>query len=322
MAEEKRPEEPKDEGSRPEGVQENSADEAQKDEDLGFDLSEIDLFGEDEDKDKSGGSSGGDEKEAPEPQEAKEEATQEKDKSDQDQEAGGPALGDLPEDPSPSEKDLIEEASSPDKALEEGAPPEEEGNRKEAFLKRVSSLSLKNIVLWLAVALNLIGIVAGLIVAYDLLKERPQPDGLGESALQKPAPERPSPQGKAQPPETSVQHSSRLSPPPLEQPVVLTYDLPLRTFLLPYRDHSGRYIFVKVSVTLLFGTKRDYLMAKEQEIFLRETVYEIISQIPVYLWQSKEGMATVIKTLKSGLRPERIRGIQIKDISLSGEIFK
>ncbi len=311
MAEENKS--PKEEESSPQAVEETSSEE-----ELGFDLSEVDLFGDEEGASK--------EKEAPSPSsseakaEAETSAEGEKPEEAAPDPSSGPALDDLPEDLNFSESDSPKEPSSDVKGETSKSPEaskEEETDQGSSKGRRIPlpSFSLKDVALWAGVFFSLLGIISGILVIQRIYHQAKQEPPV-MAADQKKSPK--------ESPESTVQPPPKPSPPasPLEQPVVLTYDLPLRTFLLPYRDHAGRYVFVKVSVTLLFDTRRDYLMAKEQEVFLRETVYEIISQIPLYLWQSKEGMATVVKTLKSGLRPQRIRGIRIKDISIMGEIFK
>ncbi len=98
--------------------------------------------------------------------------------------------------------------------------------------------------------------------------------------------------------------------------------LVLKNFLIPYQRETGEYVFVKAKVLLYFTNDHDYSAAQKKEILWREYVYQILKNVPLYVWENPNGSKVVQKELLSYLRKKQIGGIVPSDLEINAYILK
>ncbi len=96
----------------------------------------------------------------------------------------------------------------------------------------------------------------------------------------------------------------------------------LENFLIPYQRETGEYVFVKAKVLLYFTNDHDYSAAQKKEILWREHVYQILKNVPLYVWENPNGSKVVQKELLTYLRKKQIGGIVPFDLEINAYILK
>jgi len=98
--------------------------------------------------------------------------------------------------------------------------------------------------------------------------------------------------------------------------------LVLENFLIPYQRETGEYVFVKAKVLLYFINDHDYSAAQKKEVLWREHVYQILKNVPLYVWENPNGSKIVQKELLTYLRKKQIDGIVPFDLEINAYILK
>ncbi|OAG28647.1 hypothetical protein [Thermodesulfatator autotrophicus] len=202
------------------------------------------------------------------------------------------------EDTSESEKDSSQEGDSKDK--DEKDEPEDKDEEEQA-----SKLGI----VWLVLAILIPAILLASGV-FTFLKLYQQP--LVTIPEKEPAkPETPPPKAEKQVPLVA-------SPIAVESQKMLL----LKNFLIPYQKNSGENVFVKAKVILYFANKRDYEMAKRNELLLREHLYRLLRNVPLYVWENPQGEKIIKKEFLNYLTKKKIADVVPIDVKVSGYILK
>ena len=191
----------------------------------------------------------------------------------------------------------------------EAAPKEEgpeEGPEEEVEEEEAESAKKRFIFLLLAVFIPLIFLAAGLFTLWHLYQNSSPPPQ--EEVVSKAAP---SPEPKEAPPLVS-------SPIAVEDRKILF----LKDFLIPYRRETGEFVFVKAKVFLYFANSRDYELAKKNELLLREEIYRLFRNAPLYVWESKKGGEVIKKEIQEYLAKKKIGGVSPVDLEVTGYILE
>lgn len=98
--------------------------------------------------------------------------------------------------------------------------------------------------------------------------------------------------------------------------------LVLENFLIPYQRETGEYVFVKAKVLLYFTNNHDYSAAQKKEVLWREHVYQILKNVPLYVWENPNGSKVVQKELLTYLRKKQIDGIVPCDLEINAYTLK
>lgn len=96
----------------------------------------------------------------------------------------------------------------------------------------------------------------------------------------------------------------------------------LENFLIPYQRETGEYVFVKAKALLYFDDDKDFVKAKRNVTLWREQVYQILKNVPLYVWESRKGGEVVRKELLAYLKKKRLDGIVPVDLEVTGYILK
>ncbi len=251
-----------------------------------------------------------------------EEETTDEEEEDEDGEGSNerepePPAADLPEDDPLAgllDEEELPEVEDPDEAeeAEEELEEEEEEDDEEGEEKSAGS-SRKELLLTVASILAvLILLGGGFMTLWYLWEHPPVPQGASMVSLTTPEP----PQEEKASTETSTPLTS--SPIAVEARKILF----LKNFLIPYQRDTGEYIFVKAKVLLYYANERDYAIAKKNEPLLREHIYRLLKNVPLYVWESKKGEPLVRRELLSYLTKKEIGGVVPQDLEVTGYILK
>ncbi len=224
-----------------------------------------------------------------------------------DEETTSKSVPDLPEDdPLAGLLDESEELAedeiggeSEEEEREEGGEPSgesvsKESSRKGLFLTVASILSV--LILW----------AGGLMTLWYLWQHPPETQSLIREDLNEASSE-----NKSSAPLTSAPFA-------VEDRKILF----LKNFLIPYQRESGEYLFVKAKVLLYYSNERDFTIAKKNEALLREHIYRLLKNVPLYVWESKKGEPLIRKELLSYLAKKEIGGVVPRDLEVTGYILK
>ncbi|AEH44077.1 flagellar basal body-associated protein FliL [Thermodesulfatator indicus DSM 15286] len=96
----------------------------------------------------------------------------------------------------------------------------------------------------------------------------------------------------------------------------------LKNFLIPYRKTTGENVFVKAKVILYFANKRDYEIAKRNELLFREHLYRLLRNVPLYVWENPRGEETIRKEFLDYLTKKKIADVVPVDAKITGYILK
>ena len=260
--------------------------------------------------------------EAPSEEEAKEEAPVEgaEGKSGEEGDSQGPEKEETKDLIGPEEDPLAEilgeegpeeaEKPSAEEAGPEVAPPKEEGPEEEGLEEgeeeEAESPKKKILFFLLALFVPLVLLLAGLFTLWQLYQNPSLPPK--EESAPKASP----------PPEPQKEPPLVSSPIAVEDRKILF----LKDFLIPYRRETGEFVFVKAKVFLYFANSRDYELAKKNELLLREEIYRLFRNAPLYVWESKKGAEVIKKEIKEYLAKKKIGGVSPVDLEVTGYILE
>ncbi len=213
-------------------------------------------------------------------------------------------MPDLPED-DPLASLLDEESDLPEPEGEEEPQEDEREEDDEAEVAEEKS-SRKDLFLTLASILAVFLLLGGGLVTIWYLWQHP-------------------PETKLPPPVASPAEPKEETTSPLTSSPIAVEDrkiLFLKNFLIPYQRETGEYLFVKAKVLLYYANDRAFTLAKKNEPLLREHIYRLLKNVPLYVWESKKGEALVRKELLSYLTKKEIGGVVPQDLEVTGYILK
>ncbi|GEM_PF-2233110 len=127
---------------------------------------------------------------------------------------------------------------------------------------------------------------------------------------------------KAQVPKKKEVSTPKVQPPLVVAPIVPERKLLiLDNFLIPYQRENGDYAFVKSKILLYFSDDKSFLRVQKDITLWREQVYQVLKNIPLYVWQDPKGKDVVRKQLLSYLKKVRPDGIVPVDLEVAGYIL-
>ncbi len=121
---------------------------------------------------------------------------------------------------------------------------------------------------------------------------------------------------------------SQTSKPKAEAPLVVAPIVPERkllildNFLIPYQRETGEYVFVKAKALLYFGNDKNFVQVQKDLTLWREQVFQVLKNIPLYVWENRKGEEVVRKQLLSYLKKVHPDGIIPVDLEVTGYILK
>ncbi len=124
-----------------------------------------------------------------------------------------------------------------------------------------------------------------------------------------------------------VLKKKEVSTPKAQPPLVVAPIVPERkllildNFLIPYQRENGDYAFVKSKILLYFSDDKSFLRVQKHITLWREQVYQVLKNIPLYVWQDPKGKDVVRKQLLSYLKKVRPDGIVPVDLEVAGYIL-
>ncbi len=172
---------------------------------------------------------------------------------------------------------------------------------------------LSSIIVVLAVLVPLLLFGAGLATFWYLYQNPPFLDSGAESKTQPLTPSQPSPANSEKP-----QTPLAVSPIAVEDRKILF----LRNFLIPYRRETGEFVFVKAKILLYYANSKEYEIAKQHETILREEIYRLFKNAPLYVWETKQGTEVLRREIKEYLTKKKIGGVVPVDLQVTGYILK
>ncbi len=198
---------------------------------------------------------------------------------------------------------LLDEAEE-EEALSETDQPEDQDKDKE----KDEDEAPRSKVFWGLFALGLL-VILGLLAAGGVVLWH-----LWHAPLAPPPPPKP---------KVSQTPKPKAEPPLVVAPIVPERKLLiLDNFLIPYQRETGEYVFVKAKALLYFANDRDFVKVQKDLTLWREQVYQVLKNIPLYVWENRKGEEVVRKQLLSYLKKVRPDGIIPVDLEVTGYILK